>query len=97
MRNPSSCFKDISRVLKPQGISVIELSNTYSYERIFLLYYRLLSKSQYAKNMGPAYRLFNIASIEKTLNSENLWVDKKKGWHKIPTVIFMKSKNLTAS
>jgi ubiquinone/menaquinone biosynthesis C-methylase UbiE len=95
MKNANLCFKDISRVLKVNGLSVIELSNIYSYERMFLLYYRFFSKSQYAKNMGPAYQLFNIASIEKTLNSENLSVDKRNGWHKIPTVVFIKCRNLS--
>jgi SAM-dependent methyltransferase len=94
LKNPNQGFCEISRVLKPRGICVLELSNTHSYEALFLFLLKLFGIKNYAQNMGSSYRLFNIFEVEKTLPF-NLTVISKRAWHKIPTLFFIKCKYFT--
>lgn len=95
LKNPNLCFCEIARVLKSQGICVLELSNIFGYEALFLFSLKLFSIKHYAQDMGSSYRLFNISEVEKTLKTLNLTTISKMGWHKIPTVFFINCKHFT--
>jgi len=96
LKNPNLGFFEIARVLKRGGICVMELSNIFGYEALWLFLLKLFGiKKYYAKNMGPNYQLFNVFKIEKTLENLNLTVVSKKAWHKIPTILFIKCKYFT--
>jgi ubiquinone/menaquinone biosynthesis C-methylase UbiE len=95
LKNPNLCFCEIARVLKSHGICVLELSNIFGYEALFLFSLKLFSIKHYAQDMGSSYRLFNIFEVEKTLKTLNLTTISKRGWHKIPTVFFIKCRNFT--
>jgi len=94
-KKPNLVFHEIARILKHGGICVVELSNVFGYEGLWLLSLKLLNRQNYAQNMGSYYRLFNIFEIEKNLKNLNLTIISKTGWHKIPTIFFIKCKNFT--
>jgi len=94
-KNPNQGFNEIVRVLKSGGICVLELSNVFSYERLWLFFIKLFGIRHYAQNMGSDYRLFNVFEIEKTFSDLNLTITSKKAWHKIPTILFIKCKHFT--
>jgi len=95
LKKPYLCFREIARVLKFQGICVLELSNIFSYEAPFLLLLKLLGIKHYAQNMGSSYHLFNISKIEKNFETLNVATISKKGWHKIPTIFFINCRHFT--
>ncbi|MHA1676362.1 MAG: class I SAM-dependent methyltransferase [Candidatus Njordarchaeales archaeon] len=95
LENPRLAFYEISRVLKHRGICVVELSNIFSYEALWLFLLRILGIKRYAQNMGSKYHLFNLFEIEQILKKLNLNVISKKAWHKIPTIIFIKCRRFT--
>jgi len=96
LKDPNRGFFEIARVLKQKGICVIELSNIFGYEALWLFLLKLFGmKNYYAQDMGSNYQLFDIFKVKKFLNSLNLIVVSKKGWHKIPTIFFIKCKSIT--
>ena len=95
LRSPNLGFYEIARVIKSRGICVLELSNIFGYEVLWLVFLKLFGIKHYAQNMGSNYRLFNIFEIEKILETLNLTVISKKGLHKIPTIFFIKCKRFT--
>lgn len=95
LKNPNQGFCEIARVLKSQGICVLELSNIFGYETLLLFLLKLFGIKHYAQNMGSNYRLFNIFEIEKTLKTLDLTIISKRAWHKIPTVFFINCKHFT--
>ena len=96
LKNPNLGFYELARTLKHRGICVVELSNIFGYEILWLFLLKLFgTKKHYAQNMGSNYRLFNVFRVEKTLKNLNLTIISKKGWHKIPTILFIKCKYFT--
>lgn len=93
LKNSKMGFSEISRVIKNKGLCVLELSNIFGYESLWLFLFKLLGKGkQYAENMGAYYHLFNIFEVIHIFRSLELVVISKKSWHKIPTVFFIKCK-----
>lgn len=95
-KNPSLGFLEIARVLKKDGVCLVELSNCFGYESFWLFLLRLFRKKKYyARNMGFNYQLFNVFKVERSLMNLNLIIVSKKAWHKIPTLLFIGCSHIT--
>ena len=85
-------LKEIARVLKPGGICVLELSNSFGYETLYLALRSLLSQGRYAPEMGSQYHLLNPFETISILHSLGLRVVRVAGWHKIPPALFERTR-----
>ena len=85
-------LKDFVRTLKNRGTCCVEFSSIFGYEALLLFLYRVSSRD-YACNMGSSYQLFNMFEVKNSLRDVNLVISKSIGWHRIPTIFFIKCKN----
>ena len=76
--NYGDVIKEASRVLKSEGIFVLEISNVYSWELIL----RFLDK--FRINKPNRYRLFNKSEIIKLLEKHGFEVIETQPLHKLP-------------
>lgn len=86
---------EIARALKPDGLCIIEISNSLGYENPYLAFRRILSQNRYAPEMGSRYNLFNPFEMKNVIQSLGLSIQRIIGWHRIPPAIFMRTRNRT--
>ncbi|MFW9887429.1 MAG: class I SAM-dependent methyltransferase [Candidatus Thorarchaeota archaeon] len=94
-KKPIIGLAEIARTLKPDGLCIIEISNSLGYENPYLTFRRILSQNRYAPEMGPRYNLFNPFEMKDVIQSLGLSIQRIIGWHRIPPAIFKRTSNRT--
>ncbi len=91
-KNPWQGINELIRILKPDGILVLEIISDQSWESLIRPFQKS-GRKQYISFWEEHMRPFNPKEVKKYLLNKNVAIIEEKSLHKIPPLVYTKLKN----